>query len=1520
MAVLMFFSMLTGVQTPAVAEEETSKHYYIGTASEWVAAAGITEAGYWADTTVHITADIDFTGVTVPMFFNGNAFTGVIDGHGHTLSNLQMSTTGQYLGLVYNLNGKVKDLSVIDSTFTISNSYARGGVFAAMTGSAAVLYRCASDATVTATRGDHLGGLVGTCTSGVTVDNCIFSGTVSGGSGTASALLGYGGNQGRVYNSIALGTVSGGSTGMARMHGNIYSATTLMPLFNSYAVGMNALNYNGTPASYEVAGATVNGHDYNDATLQSVYTAQSVAEAAWKANVGYTDAGKGLTQVYYTLGTDGSLQFGNEQNKVVRVTVVSGGEKTYYYKVCGDTIALTVPADCQTYIRNAKLSGSTLTVGSKDATVVFGTAEECALWQARETLEGRIATYRQMNKGYFTDWTSMKAWLTAAETVAADEEATLAALQAQIDAEAALSKATVEFTYPDYPSIADYEIYRDIATITDYAIATKEDWLKAVAVSNTADASNPAENFSGKTLHVTGEIDFENEGMLPLCNGTYFSGTLNGHGYALKNIYMESAETYGPALVQRLYGRIEDLEIEGGTFKSTNSYAKAGAFAAFTGSGAVLYRCRSSATVQATVRGDHLGGLIGTCTSGVTLDQCIFTGTVTAATGAASALIGYGGNQARIYNSIALGTVSGSATGMARMHGNIYSATSLMPLFNSYAVGMNALNYNGTPASYEVAGATVNGHDYNDATLQSVYTAQSVAEAAWKANVGYTDAGKGNARSYYTIDADGNLQYGNEKNKVVRVTLADGSALYSAGDSTLTLSVPDGSVAVATGAAVSGDQLLLCGQDATVTFQTQEQNELYLAKQELSRLVGNYRNFNAAWFTDWSSMATWLATAETVAADADATLEEVQAQIDAEAALSKGTVTFTYPDYPSVSDYETYRDIASITDYAIATKEDWLKAVAISDQTDPLGAKENFSTKKLHLTADIDMEDTAMLPLCYGGAFDGYLLGHGYAIKNINITLDAPVGPVGLVAVMGGSRYIRDLSVESGNITVTGLMNGTATCKVGGILGRVSGPYSYLRKCSNAADISVENRDNVGGIVGDGRTLYYIDACFNTGSVTGNGILGYGAATTKVYNSFNAGNATAAFGYHPNVFNAGGYVNAEPLENCWSTGTLLALTGTPDETQTALRDELNTAGRVDSAREAAWKVAQSYATSGVGENTQVYFTLENGDVRFGTADTAIRRITYQCAGQPDRYAYAATGASVTLNYAPGVTAYALAEGTATLSGALLTLGGQDVAVEVTAGALPEGYIKVASYNIKTLSYNHSDPTSTSDQLAAVTEVLRAADADIVGLQEVDQYTSRSGSDVSQVQALAEALGYPYYRFTKTTDYRGGEYGHAILSRYPILSAEDYYFADAPGNIDGTEPRAFSRNVLNVDGQEVIFYNSHLANGTQAQLDYMSNFMEADFDAGRKVLMTADFNMWPWSFDGCYDTDKLTALNGGDDLNYFEETTTDSGVPIDNIIVSDNVDYFWDPARDSGVYITESTASDHSFLCAYLNLG
>ena len=138
----------------------------------------------------------------------------------------------------------------------------------------------------------------------------------------------------------------------------------------------------------------------------------------------------------------------------------------------------------------------------------------------------------------------------------------------------------------------------------------------------------------------------------------------------------------------------------------------------------------------------------------------------------------------------------------------------------------------------------------------------------------------------------------------------------------------------------------------------------------------------------------------------------------------------------------------------------------------------------------------------------------------------------------------------------------------------------------------------------------------------------------------------------------------------------------------------------------------------------------------------------------------------------------------------------------------EEKIKVVSFNIAAGAKNFkADLNKTAD-------AIKALDADIIGIQEVDRLTKRSGY-VDQIKVLADLTGYNFV-FGKTIDFDGGEYGIGILTKHPILKAEKIDLPKEPNE----EPRVALMAQVKVPTiqEPVNFINTHLGIVLNAKTD------------------------------------------------------------------------------------------------------
>lgn len=132
-------------------------------------------------------------------------------------------------------------------------------------------------------------------------------------------------------------------------------------------------------------------------------------------------------------------------------------------------------------------------------------------------------------------------------------------------------------------------------------------------------------------------------------------------------------------------------------------------------------------------------------------------------------------------------------------------------------------------------------------------------------------------------------------------------------------------------------------------------------------------------------------------------------------------------------------------------------------------------------------------------------------------------------------------------------------------------------------------------------------------------------------------------------------------------------------------------------------------------------------------------------------------------------------------------------------------VRVVVYNI------HAGKDAKGvDNLARVAELVRTTNADIALLQEVDRGTARSGN-TDQVRVLEGLTGF-HSAFGKTLDYQGGDYGIAVLSRWPISSDTLHRLPVNPPQERsgaGYEPRGALEAVIQMPGAPLTILNTHI---------------------------------------------------------------------------------------------------------------
>lgn len=169
-------------------------------------------------------------------------------------------------------------------------------------------------------------------------------------------------------------------------------------------------------------------------------------------------------------------------------------------------------------------------------------------------------------------------------------------------------------------------------------------------------------------------------------------------------------------------------------------------------------------------------------------------------------------------------------------------------------------------------------------------------------------------------------------------------------------------------------------------------------------------------------------------------------------------------------------------------------------------------------------------------------------------------------------------------------------------------------------------------------------------------------------------------------------------------------------------------------------------------------------------------------------------------------------------------------------------LRVMSYNI-----HHCNPPSREGliDINAIAKVIRLQRPDLVALQEVDVNTKRSGH-VNQAALLASQLKMKVY-FAKAIAHDGGDYGVAILSRYPLTETQTFML---PKNNDKkAEQRVLAMATITLpDGRKIKFASTHLdAQKTAAnRLMQIAEINRLTAKEGLPVIVAGDLNAEPAS--------------------------------------------------------------------------
>ena len=197
---------------------------------------------------------------------------------------------------------------------------------------------------------------------------------------------------------------------------------------------------------------------------------------------------------------------------------------------------------------------------------------------------------------------------------------------------------------------------------------------------------------------------------------------------------------------------------------------------------------------------------------------------------------------------------------------------------------------------------------------------------------------------------------------------------------------------------------------------------------------------------------------------------------------------------------------------------------------------------------------------------------------------------------------------------------------------------------------------------------------------------------------------------------------------------------------------------------------------------------------------------------------------------------------ARLCGLLALVAAVAVALPAAASAQVENdpdRLRIVAYNVK-----HGLGLDGRVDLERIASVIRELEPDVVTLQEIDSVTTRTGL-VDQAAALGRLTGMRAL-FGGFMDYRGGRYGMALLSRYPVVDWDNHRLPD------GAEPRTAlaARIELLRPGYgrapRVVVVGVHLYATAEERLAQAEHLRALFADEDDPVILAGDFNSTPES--------------------------------------------------------------------------
>ncbi|MGE5629631.1 MAG: endonuclease/exonuclease/phosphatase family protein [Caulobacteraceae bacterium] len=226
-------------------------------------------------------------------------------------------------------------------------------------------------------------------------------------------------------------------------------------------------------------------------------------------------------------------------------------------------------------------------------------------------------------------------------------------------------------------------------------------------------------------------------------------------------------------------------------------------------------------------------------------------------------------------------------------------------------------------------------------------------------------------------------------------------------------------------------------------------------------------------------------------------------------------------------------------------------------------------------------------------------------------------------------------------------------------------------------------------------------------------------------------------------------------------------------------------------------------------------------------------------------------------------------------------------------------------NLKVMTYNIHRGINRRNKLDidGIVDTIKSADPDIVALQEVERFSVRTRFQ-DQVKLIADKLSMNY-AYGKSINIISGQFGNAILSKYPI---EEYEVVKLPSV---KENRTLLKAVVSVSGTKITVYNTHLGLNQYEREEQVTEIKKI-IGNNKRFILAGDFNS---------SVDKLGALTGTlKDCAAYTKGEKEKPT-FENNEIRERIDYIFTSGdfRVKEYDVPESEASDHYPVISVLKL-